>query len=290
MSRFALAIFTILIATQISLAQGPPTFTDTPIFLGLEGRGLRTFGKFLFKKSGNIYVLPVAVPYNIRTNLLIGGVVPFIRKSLEGINSKAGLGDVSVFIKYLVLQKDEVAKTFRVALKLQETFPTGNSTSMPSLGLAAHQTYLGLVSGYITTKLGIYTELGYNGISKNIDDTIVYNLAFGFPFLPVSYPPKQVNLYVGFNGSSILGEKRTMLFLSSSKKGMLTFSLNRGKSVSEEKIKKIVKDAGFTPKEIRFNKEAGEKKKEKKMGTKDIDNLTKDNFRESIAPEFFSRS
>ncbi len=216
MNRLVLAILAVVMNTQTSLAQGPPTFTDTPIFLGLEGRGLRTLGKLVLKKNATISVLPIAVPYNIRTNLLIGGAVPFIRKSPDGMDTETGLGDASVFIKYLVFQRDKVAETFRVALKLQETFPTGNSSSTPSLGLGAYQTYLGLVSGYITTKLGIYAELGYNGISKNIDDNILYNFAFGFPLLPVSYPPKQVNLYFGFNGSSGLGEKRNMLFFSSS--------------------------------------------------------------------------
>ena len=37
-------------------------------------------------------------------------------------------------------------------------------------------------------------------------------------------------------------------------KGLVTFSLKKGKSVDEKSIRKIVKDAGFTPKEIRFSK------------------------------------
>jgi len=37
------------------------------------------------------------------------------------------------------------------------------------------------------------------------------------------------------------------------KKGLVTFSLIEGKSVDEKTIEKIVKDAGFTAKEIKFS-------------------------------------
>ena len=50
------------------------------------------------------------------------------------------------------------------------------------------------------------------------------------------------------------------------KKGLLTFSLTGRKDVDEEKIKKVVKDAGFTPKEIKFHNEASDKKEDKKTG------------------------
>ncbi|MEE8289408.1 MAG: hypothetical protein V3R25_08335, partial [Nitrosomonadaceae bacterium] len=37
-------------------AQGPPIFTDTPLLLGLEGGGIRTFGKYISKENANIYL------------------------------------------------------------------------------------------------------------------------------------------------------------------------------------------------------------------------------------------
>jgi len=37
------------------------------------------------------------------------------------------------------------------------------------------------------------------------------------------------------------------------KNGLVTFSLKEGKTVDEKTIKKIVKDAGFTAKEIKFS-------------------------------------
>jgi len=214
MYRIIIAICAVVFAAQASFGQGPPTYADTPIFLGLQGRGLRAFGKFVFKENATISVMPVAIPYNLRTDLLIGGVLPLVRKSLNGIDSQTGLGDASVFIKYLILQKDRAAKTFRVALKFRETFPTGNSTRPLALGLGAYQTYTGLVGAYITTRLGLYVELGYNRVSENFDDNVVYNMALGIPFLPVGYPPKQINFYLGINGSSLVGRNRNTLFIS----------------------------------------------------------------------------
>ena len=216
MNRLILAIFVVIITAQTGFAQGPPTYADSPIFLGLEGRGLRTFGKYVSKENAKVLIIPVAAPYNIRTNMQIGGVVPVLRTSPEGIDSKTGIGDVSVFVKYLILQQDRIAKTFRVALKLQETFPTGNYKSAPPLGIGAYQTYIGLVSGYISTKFGVYTEIGYNAVFKDFNDNVIYNIAFGYPFLPVSYPPRQINFYLGLNGSSALKEKQNALFFSPS--------------------------------------------------------------------------
>ncbi len=48
-----------LVTTINISAQGPPIFTDTPIMLGLEGKGLRTFGNIVSKENANAYIQPV---------------------------------------------------------------------------------------------------------------------------------------------------------------------------------------------------------------------------------------
>ncbi len=48
------------------------------------------------------------------------------------------------------------------------------------------------------------------------------------------------------------------------KNGTLTFSLEEGKTVSEQKVKNTVKDAGFTTKEIQFKKVTQQKDKKNK--------------------------
>lgn len=197
-----------------SYAQGPPIFTDSPILLGLEGRGIRTFGKYISKENANIYMQPFAVPYNLTPKLNIGLMVPYVRKSPDGKETQSGIGDIGVFAKYVILQKDYPRKTFRTLVKVTQRFPTGRTNSDPAIGLDAYQTSIGLVSGFITTKYGIYGEVGYNMVSNNKSDNLIYNFAFGYPLLPQQYPPKQLNAYLEFNGNYKLDNNQNILFIS----------------------------------------------------------------------------
>lgn len=214
MYRSTVLVIVFLISTHTAYAQGPPIYTDTPIFLGLEGRGFRTFGKYISKENSTVYAHPIAIPYNIKTKAVVGFIAPFIRISPEGIGSESGLGDISVFLKYLIVQKDYLAKTFRIALKFSETFPTGDTDSNPVLGLGANQSFFGLVGAFITTRYGVYSEIGYNAVNKNLPDNLVYNIAVGYPILPVVYPPRQLNVYLELNGNTLLDVNKTTLFLS----------------------------------------------------------------------------
>ena len=194
-----LALF-LVIAGEVS-SQGPPVFIDSPIMLGLQGRGIRTFGKFIAGKQVNVYQHSVIVPYNILTNTQIGVVVPFVSKSVKGNNSYSGLGDIRVFLKQLLFKKDGKGKTFRTIGKLTEIFPSGNAEKEPSLGNGNYQTDFAVVSGYITLKHGIFGSVGYTLNSGASEDVFHYELAFGKPLLPQQYPPKQLNIYFGINGS-----------------------------------------------------------------------------------------
>ncbi len=197
-----------------SYAQGPPIFTDTPLLLGLEGGGIRTFGKYISKENANIYMQPFVVPYNLTAKLNIGLIIPYVRKSPDGKETQSGIGDIGVFTKYVILQKDYTRKTFRTLVKVTQRFPTGRTNSDPAIGLDVYQTSIGLVSGFITTKYGIYTEVGYNIVSNNLSDNFIYNVAFGYPLLPQRYPPKQLNAYLEFNGNYVLDNNQNNLFIS----------------------------------------------------------------------------
>jgi hypothetical protein len=193
-----------------SNAQGPPINTDTPIFLGLEGRGIRTFLKYSAGEKGNIYAIPVIIPYTVMTDMLIGVGVSYISKFSQTDNSRSGLGDASVFIKYLFIQEDGHGKTFRMALKIRETFPSGKS----GMSLDAYQTYIGVLGTRISTKAGLYTELGYILASNQISNRFIYNFAIGYPLMPPTYPPNQINLYLELNGMISTEKKNHLLFIS----------------------------------------------------------------------------
>jgi len=204
----------ILLFCQEANAQGPPIFTETPIMLGLEGRGIRTFGKYISKKNVKVYMQPIAIPFNITPKWQVGGAVPLVNKVPNGLDSRFGLGDVKLFTKYQLHKKDGKGKTFRTLIKLTESFPTGNTSKIPSIGSGAYQTTFGLVSGYITLKYGIYGEIAYDFTSNGLPDNLIYNVAFGYPLLPQKYPPKQINLFLEFNGNLITDNGSNSLFIS----------------------------------------------------------------------------
>jgi|GEM_PF-913304 len=150
--KLFLSILMLLLGLEMK-AQGPPIFTDTPIMLGVQGRGVRTFGNIISKENANAYAQVLVVPYNITSKWQVDVVVPYLSISPDAGDSRSGFGDLKVFTKYQLYKKDGKGKTLRSLFKLTETFPTGNTSKVPALGSGAYQTTLSLVNGYVTTKL-----------------------------------------------------------------------------------------------------------------------------------------
>ena len=196
-------------------AQGPPIFTETPILLGLDGGGIRTFGKFIVKENATIYIQPVGIPYNLGSKTQIGIIGRFININPNQIQSVSGIGDLTFFAKQQIYKKDKKGKTLRIIAKLDQVFPTGNTSSTPSIGSDSWQSQLSLVTGYVTLKYGFYGQVGYNTTSNDLTDNIIYNFAFVQPLLPQKYPPNQINLNIGINGNYKTDIKSNNLFLSS---------------------------------------------------------------------------
>lgn len=199
-----------LFITALLKAQGPPIITDSPYLLGLDGRGIRTFGKFISTQTGETYIHVFAVPYNANTDLQLGLIQPYIVQSPKAGNSKSGFGNLSVFGKYSVIQIDAKAKTFRGLLKYTQTFSTGASELNPSITISQ----LAFVTGLVTTKYGIYGTVGYTFVSDNMPDNFIYDFALGYPLLPQKYPPFQLNTYLEFNGSYTFDIDKHILFIT----------------------------------------------------------------------------
>ncbi|VAW11540.1 hypothetical protein MNBD_BACTEROID05-1111, partial [hydrothermal vent metagenome] len=132
--------FGILFATFNLLAQGPPITVGTPVMLGLEGGGIRTFGKFISKENANIYIQPFAIPYNITPKFQVGTILPFVFKTPKSSSTVGGFGDMAIFAKYQLYKKDGKAKTFRILGTIKQTFPTGKTSSSPPIGSDLYQT------------------------------------------------------------------------------------------------------------------------------------------------------
>ena len=207
---FVLLLLLTFFSTNILKAQGPPIYTDTPILLGLDGGGIRTFGKFTSTENGNVFVQPFTIPYNLTTDLQIGMVQPFVVLSPKDKDSESGFGNLTVFGKYSVFQKNGRGKTFRGMLKFKQSFNTGSAKFSSPAVLSQFD----FVTGYITTKIGIYGSIGYAIISQNMQDKIFLNFAFAYPLLPQNYPPFQVNLFLEFNGVHTLEISKNLIFIS----------------------------------------------------------------------------
>lgn len=212
--RFGLSLAICLGICLSGFSQGPPITVETPVMLGLEGSGIRTFGRWVSTEQSNNYIHVFALPYNISSEFQVGGVFPYVFKSPIGAETVSGFGDITVFSKYLLFKKDGKAKTFRVLAKVAQIFPTGKSSTTPPIGSDLFQTYIGLVAGRITSKNGIYSDLGYNLTNKKTSDNLIYNFSVGLPMFPHQYPQKQLNVYLEMNGNYSLENKINRIFLS----------------------------------------------------------------------------
>ena len=214
MNKQLLTILLFVFTTKV-FAQGPPIFTETPILLGLDGGGIRTFGRFIVKENATVYVQPVGIPYNLSSKTQIGIIGRFINKNPNAMKAVSGFGDLTFFAKQQLYKKDGKGKTLRIIAKLDQVFPTGKTNSTPSIGSDSWQSQLSLVTGFVTLKYGIYGQVGYNITSNDLTDNIIYNFAFVYPLLPQKYPPNQINLNIGFNGNYKTDIKSNSIFLSS---------------------------------------------------------------------------
>jgi len=210
----ALPILILLFTITFSFAQGPPITTQTPVMLGLEGNGIRTFGKFISKENATIYVQPIGIPYNISTKFQIGGIFPFKAINPKNADAVSGFVDMTIFAKYQLYKKDGKAKTFRILANIKQTFPTGKTSSMPPIGLSLSQTYLGLIVGKISTRAGFYSDFGYIITNKGATDSFSYNFSVGIPLLEQKYPQKQLNTFLEFNGNYLFDPNIHILFIS----------------------------------------------------------------------------
>jgi len=206
---FVFVISLVIFSSKI-LAQGPPIFTDSPLLLGLEGGGIRTFGKYISTESGQTYIQPLVIPYNVTADFQIGGIQPYVFRSPDKGESQSGFGNLTLFGKYSIIQIDGRAKTFRALLKYTQTFTTGAS----KVSIDANASQFSIVTGYITTKYGIYGTVGYTFVSNDLPDNLIYNFAFGYPVLPQKYPPFQLNLFIELNGTYTLDVNKHLLFVS----------------------------------------------------------------------------
>ncbi len=226
--RMLISIIGISTLASEGWSQGPPINTDTPIMIGVNGRGIRTFVKFVrmakllqdgeeitddMDRRVTVRVTPFAFPYNLFDDRFqLGVILPFMninRKTLTQDISSFGIGDVRIFAKYLLYQFDRKNKTIRIASKVGIKLPSGNENKVPALGSGSTDYFFTTVAGWIEDRIGVFLEGIYNvNTSKgqmSFGNSFSYNLAFGYRLLPVVYkiyPSPQLNSYLEINGTT----------------------------------------------------------------------------------------
>ncbi len=213
MKIFIALILLLFFKTNV-YGQGPPITVETPVMLGLEGNGIRTFGKFISKENVNVYVQSIAFPYNLTTKFQVGVIFPFKFITSKNSNTIGGFADMTVFAKYQLYKKDGKAKTFRILGFVKQTFSTGKTSSTPPIGSGISQTYVGIVMGKLSIKKGLYANFGYNITNNNSSDNFLYNFSAGAPLLSHKYPQRQLNTYLEFNGNYEFDSKVHSVFIS----------------------------------------------------------------------------
>jgi len=199
----AVGVVLLTLLAADALAQGPPIVTDTPIILGLQGRGVRTFVKYIYLgKASNlgyeddvtiiprvrVRITPVVIPYNLFSDRFqLGVILPLMRIRRTEIAKQrisSGIGDVRLFVKYLLLQWDRRQETLRLAAKATVKLATGATEAVPALGSGSADVLLSAVAGRIKKRVGLYAEGIYQFSGKFgqlvYGDRVAANLVLGY--------------------------------------------------------------------------------------------------------------
>lgn len=145
-----------------------------------------------------------ALGYGITPNLAVFGVVPYVDKRLELTSgtqqfarSARGIGDVSLFGRYTILQRDWPQRTFRIAPFAGIELPTGDDDEADSfgrlppavqLGSGSFDPFAGIVATYQTLDFQIDVQGAYRANTKANDfafgDVMRLDLSFQYRLWP----------------------------------------------------------------------------------------------------------
>ena len=221
-------------------AQGPPINTETAFVTGLNGAAFRTFVRTVRKsrllKDGSeildpmdrevrVVVVPFVFPYEwVPNRLVVGAGIPYFDKSMKstqnGIRqelSNGGVGDLSLFVKYQLMQRDSHRKTTRMTFKGGLKLSTAghqktdrNGSPFPpglQLGTGSTDYSVGLIYTHSTGRLGINGDASYSFKTEangfEFGDALNYNIAFGYRVYPSvyeTYPSPYATAYLEANG------------------------------------------------------------------------------------------
>ncbi len=188
-------------------AQGPPIMTDKPIMMGGNRSAFMTSVQHRANRLLNFTYIPIMFHHDFSDKVELSLMPSVVFQ--EDLKNGFGLGDAGIELKYQFVRNDKLGKTFRMATRTRQVFPTGKNFRTFDLGLGAWQTNIAVLGGIESLKYGIQGELGYTFIysEKNLENNgevmpnmLEAKLGFGLPLLKPTYPVKQLNLYFEYEG------------------------------------------------------------------------------------------
>lgn len=200
----------VAIMLAASAAHGAPVTFNTALPVG--GGEFVARGLFILSESGQdpsgadrarrAVTSITVLGYGLNHKLALFGVLPYVDKELDmtlmgnRVNRAAsGLGDMSVFMRYTVVQRDRPGSTFRVAPFLGLKAPTGDNTRLDAIGSlppsiqpgsGAWDVFGGVTASYQTSAFETDAQLSYRiknessgfdpGDEYRIDGSLQYRL------------------------------------------------------------------------------------------------------------------
>jgi len=197
-------------------AQGPPISGDKPIMLGAKAQVVKNTNEYRKTTEGWYMHNVLKYHYIINKNLLVAVHLPWATAERtagdDPLEKTSGFGDLAFVVKPQFFRKDGKAKTFRMAGKLMQTFPTGVNLGEADISFKGYKTHVAIVAGYETLKYGILGETGYRYQSGDFSDQLVSKFGIGLPLLKPTYPVKQINLYFQYESVYNIQDNRYKLF------------------------------------------------------------------------------
>ncbi|MFN7115903.1 MAG: hypothetical protein ACK4TA_03840 [Saprospiraceae bacterium] len=212
MKKYVILLLICWSASQVLQAQGPPIMTDKPIMMGAGRSAIMTSVQHRANEMLRFTYIPVMFHHDFSDNFELSFMPSVVFQ--EQLENRISLGDLAIEAKYQFLRKDAVGRTFRMATRARQVFPTGKNFRTFDLGLGAWQTNFAVVGGIESLKYGLQGELGYTFIyaEKNPENNgeimpnmLEAKLGFGLPLLKPTYPVNQLNLYFEYEGVYMTG-------------------------------------------------------------------------------------
>lgn len=233
-------LLSLLFVNGTTDAQGPPIQTETAFVVGLDGAAVRTFwqttrkSKLLrdgdeipdaLEREVSVRAVPVVVPHELISNrLVVGAGVPFLDKAMKLTRDGArltlatrGFGDLSLFGKVQLFQRDRPKKTTRITFKGTVKLPTGDHTETDEAGVPLPRSLqlgtgtvdisAGMILTHVVDRVGVNADVIYGLKGETggfaFGDALSYDIAFGYRFFPAvyeTYPSPYATVYLELNG------------------------------------------------------------------------------------------